>query len=177
MRNIKNSLLLIVYLTAFAPLGSALAAKLGYVDAARLLEEAPQAQAASARLKEEFASREEELTALQAEVKRLEESLDRDAAVMSESESKKLSMDVMSRKRELRRKQDEFREDVNLRRNDAIGGLQDLIKKAIEAVGREGQYDLIFYESIAYANEDLDLTNKVLDGLRKMAESSPPKKN
>ena len=96
---------------------------------------------------------------------------------MSESESKKLSMDVMSRKRELRRKQDEFREDVNLRRNDAIGGLQDLIKKAIEEVGREGQYDLIFYESIAYANEDLDLTNKVLDGLRKMAESSAAKKN
>ena len=73
MRNIKNTLILILYLAAVAPFGSALAAKLGYVDAARLLEEAPQAQAASARLKDEFASREEELTALQAEVKRLEE--------------------------------------------------------------------------------------------------------
>lgn len=152
--------------------------KLGYVDAARLLEEAPQASAASSLLKQEFASRENELIDTQKELKILEDKIARDSVVMNESELKKLELDVLSRKRELRRKQEELKEDFNIRRNDEIGKLQRFIKQAIEDVGKEGKYDLIFYEGISFANPRLDITNEVL--LRLGAEpkeslEKPPK--
>ncbi len=146
--------------------------KVGYVDAARLLEEAPQAKKATQRLKEEFAPREDEMIAIQNELKQLEERLNRDGAIMSEAERRRISMDILARKRELRRLQEDFREDINLRRNDAIGNLQQLIKQAIEEVGRKGKFDLIFYEGIAYANPELDITDRVLEGLKRLDEQS-----
>ena len=152
--------------------------KLGYVDAARLLEEAPQASAASNSLKQEFASRENELIEAQKKVKDLEDKLARDSVIMSESEQKKLELDVLSRKRDLRRKQDELKEDFNIRRNDEIGKLQKLIKQAIEDVGKDGKFDLIFYEGISFVNPKLDITNEVLQRLgaetKDSLEKPPP---
>lgn len=167
MKNI--ALLVIALVVALAGGAAATAAelKLGYVDAARLLDEAPQAQDATNRLKDEFASREEEIALAQDRVKRLEEALQRDAAVMSEDERKKQTLDILSRKRELRRMQDEFREDVNIRRNEAIGSLQELIKQTIEEIGGAQKFDLIFFDGIAYANSALDITDEVLVGLKK----------
>jgi len=86
---------------------------------------------------------------------------------MSEDERKKQTLDILSRKRELRRMQDEFREDVNIRRNEAIGSLQELIKQTIEEIGGAQKFDLIFFDGIAYANSALDITDEVLVGLKK----------
>lgn len=174
----KNIALLVVTLIAALAGGGATAAelKLGYVDAARLLDEAPQAKEATNRLKDEFASREEEIALAQDRVKRLEEALQRDGAVMSEDERKKQTLDILSRKRELRRMQDEFREDVNIRRNDAIGNLQVLIKQTIEEIGSTQKFDLIFFDGIAYANSALDITDAVLAGLQKRHQGASASK-
>lgn len=168
----KKMRYVIVLVSGLIPVLAFAEVKVGYVDAARLLEEAPQAKLASQRLKEEFAPREDEMIAIQNELKQLEERLNRDAAIMSEAERRRISLDILARKRELRRLQEDFREDINLRRNDAIGDLQQLIKQAIEEVGRKGKFDLIFYEGIAYANPALDITDQVLEGLKRMDERS-----
>ncbi len=142
--------------------------RIGYVNAARLLDEAPQAKEATKRLKEEFAPREEAMIEAGKILQKMQEKMARDAAIMSEEERKRLGLDIMARKRELQRSQDAFREDVNIRRNDAIGQIQEIIKQAIDDVGKEGRYDLIFYDGISYANPDLEVTERVLDRLRAM---------
>ncbi|MCC6303132.1 MAG: OmpH family outer membrane protein [Gammaproteobacteria bacterium] len=167
MKNIASIVVTLVFTLTLGVLPAAADLRLGYVDAARLLDEAPQAKDATNRLKDEFASREEEISVAQDKIKRLEEALQRDGAVMSEEERKKQTLDILSRKRELRRMQDEFREDVNIRRNDAIGSLQGLIKQTIEEIGSAQKFDLIFFDGIAYANSALDITGQVLDGLKK----------
>lgn len=153
------------------PVVSAADLKLGYVDGVRLLEEAPQAQDATRRLQREFASREEEIVRKQDEIRRMEEALERDGAVMSESDRRNRNLEILSRKRELRRMQEEFREDVNIRRNDALGSLQELIKEVIQEVGSSGKFDLIFYDGIAYADKGLDVTEQVLEGLARRHQS------
>lgn len=158
-------------LTLAVPVVSAADLKLGYVDGVRLLEEAPQAQDATRRLQREFASREEEIVRKQDEIRRMEEALERDGAVMSESDRRNRNLEILSRKRELRRMQEEFREDVNIRRNDALGGLQELIKEVIQEVGSSGKFDLIFYDGIAYADKGLDVTEQVLEGLARRHQS------
>jgi len=167
LKNIASIVVTLVFTLTAGVLPAAAEMRLGYVDAARLLDEAPQAKDATNRLKDEFASREEEIAVAQDKIKRLEEGLQRDGAVMSEEERKKQTLDILSRKRELRRMQDEFREDVNIRRNDAIGSLQGLIKQTIEEIGSAQKFDLIFFDGIAYANSALDITDQVLDGLKK----------
>jgi outer membrane protein len=162
---------LMVSLAAPVMAASAADLKLGYVDAIRLLEEAPQAQEATRRLQREFASREEEMVRKQDEIRRMEDALERDGAVMTESDRRNRGLEVLALKRELRRMQEEFREDVNIRRNDALGGLQELIKETIQEVGSAGDFDLIFFEGIAYADEALDITAQVLEGLARRHQS------
>lgn len=147
--------------------------KIGYVNAARLLEEAPQAEAATQRLKKEFAPREESVVALKKELSQLEEQARRNADVMSEADRVKLERDIRDKQRELRRIQDEFREDLNLRRNDEIGKLQQLIKEIIESVAKQEQYDLVLYEGIAFASNKIDLTDKILERLRQDIAKAP----
>ncbi len=140
--------------------------KLGYVNAARLLEQAPQAGTATQQLKKEFAPREESIIALQTEVEDLEKEMRRNADVMTESRHRKLEREIVANKRDLRRIQDEFREDLNFRRNEEIAKLQQLVKEIIEAVGKDEGYDLILFEGIAFANQRIDLTDKILERLQ-----------
>lgn len=147
--------------------------KLGYVNAAMLLDESPQAQKASRRLQEEFSGRQKNLLAAKERFDELKARLGRDGAIMSESANKKLRLDILSRQRDLMRDDEALRQDLAIRRNDIMGGLQLLIRKAIDDVGKKGAYDIIFYEGIAYANTTLDISDQVLNELKRLdAEAS-----
>jgi outer membrane protein len=159
--------------------GTAIAAaelKVGYVDAKKVLEQAPQAQAMLSKLEKEFEPRKEEVIATQDKLQRLQDKLSRDGDVMSDAERGKIEREAISLRRDLKRSQDDFQEDLNIRRNEELGKLQVLVNQAIDAIGGEGDYDLILYDGIAYANQRLDLTDKVLDWLAKHSKSTADQK-
>src|SRR3569833_4652424 len=74
--------------------------KIGYVNAARLMDESPQAVEVSKRLKEEFSGKESELQAGQKKLKQMGEQIARDGAEMSEGERRKLERDKDALKRD-----------------------------------------------------------------------------
>lgn len=159
-----------VLLLVFAvPAAWADALKVGYVNAARLLQEAPQAEAVSQRLKQEFALRQDQLVARQKELRELEDRLARDGAIMSEDERRRLERRLLEGRRELARAQEDLREDFSLRRNEEISRLLQMVQQTIEGLGQELGYDLILYDGVAYASERVDLTGRVLDRLRRQA--------
>lgn len=144
--------------------------KLGYVDAVKLFQEAPQAAQSEVMLRKEFADREKELLALQEKAKELEDRLRRDGMVMSESARKKIDSELISLSRDARRNQEEFREDLNRRRNEEIAKVQEFIKQVIDKLGKEEGFDLIFFEGIAFANPELEITSKVLTRLQTLSK-------
>ncbi len=146
--------------------------KIGVVNAIKILEGAPQAEAARKQLEKEFASRDRDLVARQKTIKEMEDRLAREGATMSEAEARKLERDIVSKRRDLKRDQDEFREDVNLRRNEEFGKIQKEIVQSIQDVAKSEGYDLILGEGVIYASEKTDITNAVLERLRK-GSSSP----
>ncbi|RMD78955.1 MAG: OmpH family outer membrane protein, partial [Gammaproteobacteria bacterium] len=159
---------LLALLWLAAPAGAA-ELKVGYVNAARLLQEAPQAEAVSRRLKQEFALRQDRLVAKQKELRQLEDRLARDGAIMSDQERRKLERQLVEGKRELSRAQEDLREDFNLRRNEEISKLLQMVQRTIEGLGRERGYDLILYDGVAFASPRVDLTEEVLKRLRQQA--------
>lgn len=146
--------------------------KIGVVNAIKILEGAPQAEAARKQLEKEFASRDRDLVARQKTIKEMEDRLAREGATMSEADARKLERDIVSKRRDLKRDQDEFREDVNLRRNEEFGKIQKEIVQSIQDVAKSEGYDLILGEGVIYASEKTDITNAVLERLRK-GSSSP----
>jgi len=140
--------------------------KFGFVNAARVSAEAPQAEEARAKLEREFSPRDREIADEQSDIRQMEERLSRDGAMMSEDDQRRLQRDVVSRKRDLRRVQEEFREDFNLRRNEELGRLQRRIVDTINELAVEMGFDLILSEGVIYASESVDITEQVLERLQ-----------
>ena len=139
--------------------------RIGVVNVLRVLEAAPQAERARKLLEREFATRDRELVAAQKIIKNLEDRLAKDGAIMSESERSRTERDIVTRKREQKRDQEEFREDVNFRRNEEFGKIQREIVVAIQKVAKEDAYDLIVGEGVIFASDRVDLTPRVIERL------------
>ena len=58
-----------------------------------------------------------------------------------------------------------FEKDIDLRRREEISKLQVRINKAVEAVAKKESYDLILYQSVAYANKNVDITDIIIKAL------------
>ena len=140
--------------------------KVGVVNTVRLMEEAPQAKAAQSNIETEFAPREKELVSLQKSIRKLEDKLSRDGAVMSEKESSKLEREILSQRRELKRSQDEFRDDLNIRKNEVLSKLQRQMYEATVALAKEKKYDVILGQGVVYSSESVDITEMVLKKLK-----------
>lgn len=150
--------------------------KIGFVNAAQVLEQAPQADAARQRLEKEFSPRDKKLVSSQKAVRKLEEKLTRDGAIMSESERRKLERDILSQKRELKRQQEEFREDLNIRRNEAFDKLRRRVFEVINDIAKTEKYDLVVSDGVVYANDRIDITPKVVAKLKQEFAASSKKK-
>lgn len=140
--------------------------KIGAVNAVKLLDEAPQKDAALERLKEEFEVRNKRLVAEQKEARSLEDKFNRDAAIMSESDRGLLKQKVFEKNRAFKRAQDNFKEDYNIRRNEEFRKLQEEIAKAIVSLAKKKKYDLVVYEGVIYASDKVDITDNVLKLLK-----------
>jgi len=154
-------------MTLLAPLGAAHAeTKIAVVNVPRLLEEAPQAKSAMQALQDEFAPRQKEIVQQQKDLKAKEDKLNRDGAVMAENERRNAEKDLREGQRDLARKQNEYVEDLNLRRNEEIGKLQRSLLQEVQAFARTSNYDLIVGEGVLYVNESMDITAQVLSALQ-----------
>lgn len=142
--------------------------KIGVVQAVRVLESAPQAEAAKKKLETEFAGRDKQLANDQKALKALEDRLAKDGAIMSETERVRLERDIISKRRDIKRSSDEFREDVNFRRNEEFGKIQRQIVEAIKQIADEQKFDLVLGEGVIYASKTVDMTDQVIERLKKM---------
>lgn len=149
--------------------------KIGFVNLGRVSAEAPQAKSANDRLKREFEPREQEIAAMQQDLKQLEEKLARDAAVMQEPERARRERDLRAREREVRRMLDELREDVNIRRNEELGRFQRRVSETVQALAKAENFDLILIDGVLHVSEKIDITSKVLDRLQQEFRSGQKK--
>ena len=175
MRTKTATLSLIALAAGALATGTALAdTKVGVVNITRLLQESPQAQAASQALENEFASRRRELEAQQKDLKAKEDKLQKDGAVMAANERAAAEKSLREGQRELARKQNEFMEDLNVRRNEALGQLQRTVLQEVQAYAKSAGLDVVVADPL-YASPSVDITSQVLAALqaRKGAPAKP----
>jgi outer membrane protein len=167
-----SGLVVTASLALLAPYGAAHAElKVAVVNVPRLLEEAPQAKAAMQALQDEFAPRQRAIVASQKDLKAKEEKLQRDGAVMAENERRNAEKDLRDGQREMARKQNEYVEDLNLRRNEELGKLQRSLLQEVQVFARGASYDLVVGDGVLYVNESMDITAQVLNALQQRYKS------
>lgn len=161
------ALLAVLMGTLFYSAQGAAETKVGYLDVSRVTEESPQYVSARKSLQKELDRRESDLRSKATKLKKLEEKLQRDAKVMSESELKRLERDIMSRQRKLKNARDEYRDELTLRQNEERNKLLRQVAEVVRTIGKEEGFDLILTDGVAYASKRVDISDKVAKRLKK----------
>jgi outer membrane protein len=147
--------------------GGAVAAeyKVGFVNTERLFREAAPAKRAQLKLEKEFAARDAEIQKLGKQVRDLQAQVEKDGATMAETERRNRERDLANLTRDLQRAQREFREDLNLRRNEELASVQERANKVIQQMAEAEKFDLILQDPVVYASQRIDITEKVIKAL------------
>ncbi|MGH8703801.1 MAG: OmpH family outer membrane protein [Burkholderiales bacterium] len=148
-----------------APAAPALAeGKFGFVNTERILRDAAPAARAQKKIEAEFAKRDQELTKIADQLKRMQDELDKSGVTMPETQRRNKERDFNDLNRDFQRKQREFREDLNQRRNEELAQVVEQANRVIRQIAEQEKYDIIFQDAV-YANPRIDITDKVIKAL------------
>jgi outer membrane protein len=137
--------------------------KIGVVNLAALIEQSPQAEAVNKKLQDEFGPRQRELAALQQSLRTKQETFQRDAQVMGEQERLNLERQIRDGEREFQRTQNEFLEDLNLRRNEELGALNREVMQKAQEYARAQNFDVLLADqTLVFYSTAVDITDEVL---------------
>ena len=161
-QRLVRATLAVTLISIFSGVAVAQQMKIGVVNVPVLMERAPQAKVAMEALQEEFAPRQRVIAAKQTEFEELTEKVRRDYDVMGETERRNAEKDLRERQREVTRLQTEFREDLNLRRNEELGELQRSLLKEVQDYAQTTNYDLVVGDGVLYASAAVNITELVL---------------
>ena len=152
----------VALLCAFALPATAQELKIGVVNVPLLMDRAPQTKAAMDALQEEFAPRQREFAAKAKELEDLTARLQKDAAVMGETERRNADKQLRDLQREVNRIQSEFQEDLNLRQNEELGNLQRSLLGEVQQYAQEQGFDLVVGDGVLFASPTVNITDDVL---------------
>jgi outer membrane protein len=139
-------------------------AKIGFVSTERIMKDANPAKAAQAKIESDFARRDKELQDLSSRLRSATERLDKDAAVMAESDRTRRQREIAEMDRDFQRRQREFREDLNQRRNEELSVVLEKANRAIKDIAEREKFDLILQEAV-FVSPRMDITEQVVKQL------------
>jgi outer membrane protein len=160
----KHAWLLSALLILSPVCGDAVELKIGFVNQERILRESSPAKRAQDKLDKEFAPRRAELDRMEKQGRELESTLQKESVTLPEADRVAKERQLAQLARDVQRMQREFREDVNLRRNEELASLQERANKVISSIAEKDKFDLIFQEAV-YASTKIDITDKVIKAL------------
>ena len=163
-------LAIVIFTLSFSSIGFAQSPKLGVVNVALVLEQAPQAKLATASLEKEFSPQQNELKGLAAKLEGVQKEYQQNRSIMSDTQKIAKEREITMLTREIQRRRNDVQELLNLRRNEELAKLQNIVNEAIKSIGKKENFDLILYEGIAYTDERIDITSAVLKYLQVLNE-------
>lgn len=141
-------------------------AEIAYVDARRLIDEAPQGKDEIKALEEEYSERNRDLKARIELYTVKEAELQKNAVILSEVELEEQTIELRDSQRALQRNQQQYNEDYARSRNQGLSRLEKLISEVIIEIAKQEKIDLVLQQAV-YASVEIDLTGKILEELNR----------
>ncbi len=138
--------------------------RIGVVDTEKILRESDPAIKAEKKIEKEFAARDQQIKDMTQQNKDIQSYLDKEGVTLQDVERRNKERELDNLNTDLQRAQREFREDLNLRKNDELVIVLEQANKAIQKIAESEKYDLILQEAV-YRNPKIDITDKVLQYL------------
>jgi outer membrane protein len=159
--NTIRILLAAVLVAGLMPAAHAGDFRVGVVDTERILRESAPAVRAEKKIEKEFATRNQEIKKLARQVKEMQDFIEKQGPALSDMERRNKERELSNASMDLQRMQREFREDLNLRKNEELAVVLERANKAIQSIAVKEKFDLILQEAV-YRNPKIDITDEVL---------------
>lgn len=142
---------------------------IGYVNVARIMNEAPQVQDIRDRLQSEFKDEEAALKKKQQELKELQEKAKAKAQEMSDAERKDLQQEFVRLRSEFGSLLQDYQEKTNKRQQEEFSQFNTVVRREIQSFAQQEGYELILTDGVAFANASIDITDKILERIKAAA--------
>jgi outer membrane protein len=141
--------------------------KIGIVDPQRLLMESPQGKSMMEALRAEFTPRERSLQAQAQALKAKNDTLQKNAATMTDDQRMKAEKELRDGEREFERARGELQDDETARRNEVFSRLQRTLGEEVRAYAKAQNYDVVLSgEAVIYQTPAYDITPAILAALQ-----------
>ena len=178
MRYLKPIALMLLLLPT--SLAAQVGSKVAVVDIGRVVRECARGAKASAELQIFFDERRGQLEALQNELNDLQQRLQTQERVLSQSALAELNRDIQSKTTQLGRDQEDAESELQAKQEELIAPVFDAAGAALDAYAREQGYTLILDASnpqsgIVFVEEVADITTEIIRRLDAAEPSEPSK--
>ena len=87
--------------------------------------------------------------------------MQKNGPTMADGERRAKERELGELGRELQRRQRDFREELNQRRNEELSGVLEQANRAVRQIAEAEKYDMVFQEAV-WVNPRIDITDKVI---------------
>ena len=129
---------------------------------------APQREEINERLEREFGVERDALLQAQSELRSMERQLE---TLQHGDNYNDYERQVINKRRDVARRDSDYRDNINVRRNEEMAKLQKMIGDEIINLAKEARYDIILNDiGVFYVSERADLSPQVITRLQRKAE-------
>ena len=142
--------------------------RIGFVNFRRIMAAAPQREEINERLEREFGVERDALLQAQSELRSMERQLE---TLQHGDAYNDYERQVINKRRDVARRDSDYRDNINVRRNEEMAKLQKMIGDEIINLAKEARYDIILNDiGVFYVSERADLSQQVITRLQRKAE-------
>ncbi len=171
------SLIVVGTAAAQAPQGSAVTAKIGYINSALLLQQAPGRAEAEAQFEREVGVYRQQIQRMDDSLRTLVAAFDRDAPKLDSATRETRRTSIAQRETEYQGRARGLDSTMQARQAQLVKPIMERVQAVIEAIRTEDGYSMIFdvgaqTNLVVAADKKLDLTDRVLARLK--SQGIPP---
>ena len=143
--------------------------KIGYIDTQKVVNNLPQYQQSIDQISEEFEPKKQELLDLFNHIELLRVKI----TTINNSENKEnlqIELSKLTSLEETFRQETEFwQEEMNNKKIELLQKIEQLINNTINKIAISENYDLILYENAAFVSDEVNITYKVIERIKKLS--------
>jgi len=143
--------------------------KIGYINTEEVVNNLPQYQQNVDKLSKEFEPKKQELLDLFNHIELLRVKI----TTISNSENKEnlqIELSKLTSLEETFRQETEFwQEEMNNKKIELLQKIEQLINNTINKIAISENYDLILYENAAFVSDEVNITYKVIERIKKLS--------
>ena len=143
--------------------------KIGYIDTEKVVNNLPQYIQSAEAISDEFEPKKQELLDLFNHIELLRVKI----TTISNSENKEnlqIELSKLTSLEETFRQETEFwQEEMNNKKIELLQKIEQLINNTINKIAISENYDLILYENAAFVSDEVNITYKVIERIKKLS--------